>query len=199
MRNIPQSFLKKQSSSQVLKTRRRWCVFRPLQCKYQLVSFSLLLFSVTRDALPLFSGERCPCFQGAGWDLLLTSVISSRRWDTCLRAHFPWFVSSGLRQPGHEAEALLQSRLHRLAHVQPPGHVSHHAALSAALRLPWWVSWLSPQQTSEFYIWQKEKGRRWVGSPSRLHFKVQQEWLTYAAFWRDVHLILLNFFGLFSC
>lgn len=158
------------------------CFFRPLQCKYQLFSFSLLLFSVTRDALPLFSGERW----GAGWDLLLNSVISSRRWDTCLRAHLPWFVSSGLRQPGHEAEALLQSRLHRLAHVQPPGHVSHHAALSAALRLPWWVSWLSPQQTSEFYIWLKEKGRRWGGNPSRLHFKVQQEWCTYAAFWRDV-------------
>lgn len=186
MRNIAQWILKKQSSSQVLLTRQRWCIFHPLQISTRLPLSAV--FSVTRDALPLFSGERWPLNSTppvhsrtleTSWDLL-TGIIPSCHWDMCLHVHFPSFVSAGLRQPGHKAEALLQSRLHWLAHVQPPGHVSHHATLSAALWLPWWVSWLSPQQTSEFYnsplLLKKNEGVGGVWQSFTVHFKVQKEW-----------------------
>lgn len=51
-----------------------------------------------------------------------------------LSAHLP-----GLWQPGYEAEALLQSRLHRLADIQPPRHVTSHPSISTALWLHWSV------------------------------------------------------------
>lgn len=40
---------------------------------------------------------------------------------------------------GHEAEKILQSRVHRLPHLQQAGHVSHHAPLSTALLQIRWV------------------------------------------------------------
>lgn len=147
MCNIAQWILKKQSRCQVLQTRQKWCTVFLILCKYQLVSFSLLFFQSLGTLSPYSQVSTGPSAPPpvhsrtlkTGWDLL-TRVFSSCHWDVRLHVHFHLFVSSGLWQPGHKAEALLQSRLHWLPHIQPSGHVSHHAALSAALRLPWWVS-----------------------------------------------------------
>lgn len=72
------------------------------------------------------------------WTLESFEPVTERLVSTLL------FVHPGLRQPGYKAEAVLQSRLHRLTDIQSSRHVTHHASLSAALWLPWWVTKHSP-------------------------------------------------------
>lgn len=132
-------------------------------CSKHINSFPLSTgFSVTWDSLSLFSGKHssshCPVSSRALRVGLNKSVVvlPSCLWDLRLplllfHLILP-FVSSGLWQPGYEAEAVLHSRLHWLADVQSPRHVAHHASLSAALWLPWWVKWCSFLTDSEFHI-----------------------------------------------